>query len=62
MKATAHAIAIVSTLLLFFFAAISAQSPLAKKTLKTVPQSAVGTIVYERVPEDSGPWPPFFPL
>jgi Tol biopolymer transport system component len=57
MKATAHVIAIVPGFLLFCVAAISAQSPLAKKTLKTVPQSAVGTIVYERVPEDSGPWP-----
>jgi Tol biopolymer transport system component len=57
MKATAHAIAIVLTLLLFSAAAISAQGPLAKKTLKTVPQATIGTIVYERAPEDSGPWP-----
>jgi Tol biopolymer transport system component len=57
MKATAHAIAIVLTLLLFSAAAISAQSPSAKKTLKTAPQAGVGTIVYERVPENSGPWP-----
>jgi Tol biopolymer transport system component len=57
MKGTAHTIAIVLTLPLFSAAAISAQSPLAKKTLKTVPQATIGTIVYEHVPENSGPWP-----
>jgi Tol biopolymer transport system component len=57
MKAAAHAIAIALTLLLFSAAAICAQSPLAKKTPKAVPQADSGTIVYERVPENSGPWP-----
>jgi Tol biopolymer transport system component len=57
MKETARVIPTILTLLLFSVAAISAQGSFAKKRVKPVPQADIGTIVYERVPENSGPWP-----
>src|SRR5579864_2654181 len=43
-------------LVLFSVAVISAQDRLAEKKLMAVPLGG-DTIVYERVPENSGPWP-----
>jgi len=57
VKTTTRTVLSVSTLLLVSVVVMSATDRLANKTLRVIPQSGGGTIVYERVPDGSLPWP-----